>query len=113
MRGVNRVVLLGNLGSDPDVRKLKENLKVAKVSLATSETYRDKEGQKQTQTEWHTILLWNVLADLAELYLRKGHQIYVEGKLRTRNYEDSHGVKKYVTEVVADQILLLEKKASN
>jgi len=83
---------------------------MAKFSLATTESFRDKDGQTHSQTEWHTIVLWHNLAELARNYLTKGSLVYIEGKLKTRNYEDKEGVKRYVTEVVADQLIMLVKK---
>jgi single-strand DNA-binding protein len=110
MRGLNKVTLIGNLGNDPNIQTLEGNIKVAKFSLATSENYKDSNGQNQTSTDWHNIVLWRGLADLAQNYLRKGSLVYVEGKLKTRSYDDKDGQKKYVTEIVADNILLLDKK---
>ena len=110
MRGLNKVTLIGNLGNDPSIQTLEGNTKVAKFSLATSESYRDSNGQNQTVTDWHNIVLWRGLADLANNYLKKGSLVYVEGKLKTRSYDDKDGQKKYVTEIIADSILLLDKK---
>jgi single-strand DNA-binding protein len=110
MRGVNKVILVGNLGKDPEVQTLNENVKVAKFSLATTESYKDENGQTHANTEWHTIILWRGLADLAEKYLRKGSMIYLEGKLKTRFFEDKEGNKRYVTEIIGEQIVLLDKK---
>lgn len=111
MRGLNKVTLIGNVGKDPDVQILENKVKVAKCSLATSETYKDEHGQSQSVTDWHTIIFWRGLADLAESYVRKGSLVYVEGKLKTRSYNDKEGNKRYVTEVIAEQIILLDKKA--
>jgi single-strand DNA-binding protein len=110
MKGLNKVLLLGNLGKDPEVLTLEGNVKVAKFSLATSETYRDDKGQSHTTTEWHSIVLWRGLAELAEKYLHKGSSVYIEGKNKTRSYDDKQGSKRYVTEVIGEQILLLDKK---
>jgi single-strand DNA-binding protein len=110
MKGLNKVLLLGNLGKDPEVQILEGNIKVAKFTLATSESYKDDKGQTVTQTEWHTIILWRGLADLAEKYLKKGSSVYLEGKNRTRSFEDKQGVKRHVTEVVAEELILLDKK---
>ena len=96
MRGVNRVMLIGNLGKDPDVQHLDGNIGVAKFPLATTETYKDRSGKLISQTEWHTVVLWRGLAELAQKYLHKGSLIYVEGRLRTRSWEDKEGNKKYV-----------------
>ncbi len=100
MRGVNRVVLIGNLGKEPDLQYLEGNIAVAKFPLATTETYKDKNGALVSQTEWHTVVLWRGLAELAQKYLHKGSLIYVEGRLRTRSWEDKEGNKKFATEVV-------------
>jgi len=109
MRGLNKVSLIGNLGKDPEIRTLEGSIKVAKFSLATSESFKDKNGVLQTETEWHTIVAWRNVADLAEKYLRKGSAIYLEGKLKTRSYEDKEGNKKYVTEVIAESFIMLDK----
>jgi single-strand DNA-binding protein len=110
MRGLNKVTLIGNLGNDPTVQTLEGNIKVAKFSLATTENYKDSNGQNQSSTDWHNIVLWRGLAELSEKYLHKGSLVYVEGKIKTRNYEDKEGQKKYVTEIVAEEIILLDKK---
>tara|TARA_Y100000992_G_C21109083_1_gene416383 strand:+ start:169 stop:576 length:408 start_codon:yes stop_codon:yes gene_type:complete len=107
MSGVNKVILLGNLGKDPEVRRLDDGRGVANFSLATSETYKNKSGEKVTNTEWHNIVLWSPLADIAENYLKKGSQVYIEGKIANRSYEDKDGVKKYISEVVGREITLL------
>lgn len=110
MRGLNRVTLIGNLGQDPELRKLEGNISVAKLSMATSEAYKDENGQTQTHTEWHTVILWRNMAEMAEKYLKKGSLICIEGKLRTRNYDAKNGEKRYVTEVIGENILMLDKK---
>jgi single-strand DNA-binding protein len=110
MKGLNKVMLIGNLGKDPEVQTLEGNIKVAKFSLATTESFKDDKGQTHNNTEWHSIVVWRGLADLAEKYMRKGSSVYIEGKNRTRSYDDKQGTKRYVTEVVGDQILLLDKK---
>lgn len=98
---VNKVILVGNLGADPDVRTLQDGTKLVNLSVATSETWRNKDGERQERTEWHRVVVFNErLADVAERYLRKGSKIYLEGALQTRSYEDRDGVKKYVTEIV-------------
>tara|TARA_A100001011_G_scaffold400378_1_gene514506 strand:- start:3390 stop:3806 length:417 start_codon:yes stop_codon:yes gene_type:complete len=109
MAGVNKVILLGHLGKDPDVKKLDSGKSVANFSLATSEVYKNKEGEKVTNTEWHNIVLWSPLAEIAESYLKKGSQLYLEGKISNRSYEDKDGVKKYISEVVGRDITLLGK----
>lgn len=105
----NKVILVGNVGKDPDIRRFENNIK-ASFSLATSETYTPKGGERVTQTEWHNIVAWRRLAELAENYIRKGTQILVEGKLRYRSYDDRDGNKKYVVEVEADTIQLLGRR---
>jgi single-strand DNA-binding protein len=110
MRGVNRVMLIGNLGKDPHVDYLEGNIGVAKFPLATTETYKDRNGKLVSQTEWHTVVLWRGLADLAAKYLHKGSLVYIEGRLRTRSWEDKEGNKKFATEVVGDNLIMLEKK---
>jgi single-strand DNA-binding protein len=101
MAGVNKVILVGNLGKDPEVRHLENGRAVATFSLATSETYKNKNGERVTATEWHNIVMWTPLAEIAEKYLKKGNQILVEGKITTRSYEDKEKVKRYTTEIVA------------
>lgn len=113
MRGVNRVILIGNLGKDPDVQYLEGNIGVAKFSLATTETYKDRGGKLVSQTEWHTVVLWRGLADLAQKYLHKGSLVYIEGRLRTRSWEDKEGNKKFATEVVGDNLIMLDKRGES
>lgn len=110
MRGVNRVMLIGNLGKDPDIQYLEGNIGVAKFPLATTETYKDRGGKLISQTEWHTVVLWRGLAELAQKYLHKGSLIYIEGRLRTRSWEDRDGNRKFATEVVGDNLIMLEKR---
>jgi len=109
MAGINKVILIGNLGKDPEIRTLETGAKVATFSLATNEVYKDKDGNKKEVTDWHNIVLWRGLAELAEKYLRKGNQIYLEGKLKSRSYDDKDGNKKYITEVVAENMTFLGK----
>lgn len=111
MRGVNRVMLIGNLGKDPDVQVLEGNIAVAKFPLATTETFKDRTGKLVSQTEWHTVVLWRGLAELAQKYLHKGSLVYIEGRLKTRSWEDKEGLKKYATEVVGDNLIMLDKRA--
>ena len=113
MRGVNRVILIGNLGKDPDVQYLEGNIGVAKFPLATTETYKDRTGKLVSQTEWHTVVLWRGLAELAQKYLHKGSLIYVEGRLRTRSWEDKENNKKFATEVVGDNLIMLDKRGES
>lgn len=110
MRGVNRVMLIGNLGKDPDVQHLEGNIAVAKFPLATTETFKDRTGKLVSQTEWHTVVLWRGLADLAEKYLHKSSLVYIEGRLRTRSWDDKEGNRKFATEVVGDNLIMLDKK---
>ena len=110
MSGVNKVILVGHLGKDPEVRHLDNNVSVASFPLATSETY-NKDGRRVEQTEWHNIVMWRGLADIAAKYLHKGKLIYIEGKIRTRNYEDKEGIKRYSTEIVADNFTMLGRKS--
>jgi len=109
MAGVNKVIFLGNLGKDPEVRRLDDGRAVVNFSLATSESYKNKSGERVTNTEWHNIVLWTPLAEIAENYLRKGSQVYIEGKISNRSYDDKDGVKKYISEVVGREIKLLGK----
>jgi len=110
MKGLNKVTLIGNLGNDPNVQTLEGNIKVAKFSLATTENYKDSNGQNQSSTDWHNIVMWRGLAELAEKYLHKGSLVYIEGKIKSRSYDDKDGQKKYVTEIVAEELILLDKK---
>ena len=110
MSGINKVILVGHLGKDPEVRHLEGGVSVASFPLATSETY-NKEGRKIEQTEWHNIVMWRGLADVASKYLQKGKLVYIEGKLRTRSFEDKEGNKKYTTEVVAENFTMLGRKS--
>lgn len=107
MAGVNKVILVGNLGKDPEVRHLEGGNSVANFTLATNEYYKDKQGARVERTEWHNISAWRGLAELAEKYLKKGSQVYVEGKLRTRQYQDKDQQTRYITEIIAEEISLL------
>ena len=109
MSGINKVILVGHLGKDPEVRYLDGGVTVASFPLATSETY-NKDGKKIEQTEWHNIVMWRGLADTAAKYLKKGKLVYLEGKLRTRSFEDREGHKKYSTEIVAENFTMLGRK---
>lgn len=110
MAGVNKVILIGNLGADPEVRHLQNGASVANFRIATSETYKDRTtGEKREQTEWHSIVAWRGLAEITEKYLRKGSKVYVEGKLRTRQWQDKDGNTRYTTEVHADDMTLLDR----
>jgi len=105
--GVNKVILIGNLGKDPEVRYLDNGVAVANLSLATSENYKNKQGERVTQTEWHDVVLWRGLAEVAEKYLKKGSSVYVEGKLRTNKWVDKDENTRYKTEVLADKLTML------
>lgn len=107
MAGVNKVILVGNLGKDPEIRHLEGGNSVANFTLATNDYYKDKQGTRVERVEWHSIAAWRGLAELAEKYLRKGSQVYIEGKLRTRQYQDKDQQTRYITEIVADEITLL------
>lgn len=109
MSGVNKVILIGNLGKDPEVKYLESKVPVANFSLATNSSWKDKEGIKKEHTEWHNIVLWRGLAELAEKYLHKGDKIYIEGKLRTRSYEKDN-VTKYITEIIGENMTMLSGK---
>lgn len=112
MAGVNKVILVGNLGIDPEVRTLENGTKLARIRIATSESYTAKDGQRIEQTEWHNVVLWRQLADVAERFLTKGKQVYIEGKLQTRQWKDRDGNDRYTTEVVADTLQLLGRAPS-
>jgi len=110
---LNKVLLIGNVGKDPEIRHLQGGASVATITLATSERYKDRNGESRELTEWHTIIAWRQLADLAENYIRKGSQIYVEGRIRTRSWDDQNGQKRYATEIQADVIQLLGRRGDN
>lgn len=110
---INKVIIVGNLGSDPEVRSLESGSKVAKFSVATNENYQDKSGEWQKITEWHNVVAWRGLADRAENYLKKGSMVYVEGKLSTRKWQDQNGNDRYTTDVVARVLRSLEKRESS
>ncbi len=110
MAGINKVILVGNLGKDPEIRTFENGSKVAQFSLATTESYRDKDGNWQDQTEWHNIVLWRYLAEKAEKFFKKGTKIYLEGKIRSRSWEDKDNNKRYITEIVGDKVLMLDKR---
>lgn len=105
--GVNKVILIGNLGKDPEITRLESGVKKAVFSLATTEVYRNKEGEKVPHTEWHNIILWRGLAEVAENYLKKGNTVFVEGRIRKREYEDKDGVKRYITDILGDNMTML------
>jgi len=104
---VNKVILVGNLGKDPELRYTASGAAVATFSLATSERYKDRDGNSQEKTEWHNIVAWRQLAEICGKYLNKGRQVYIEGRIQTRSYDDRDGNKRYITEIVADQMQML------
>ena len=108
----NKVILIGNVGKDPEVRHLETGIAVASFTLATTERYKNRNGELQDQTEWHNIVCWRNLAELSEKYIKKGAQIFIEGKIRTRSWADQTGAKRYTTEIVADNIRLLDRKGA-
>lgn len=110
---VNKVILVGNLGKDPEVRHLENGTAVANFPLATSESYKDKNGERVSTTDWHNIVLWRGLAEVSEKFLKKGDKVYVEGKLKTRSWQDQEGNTKYTTEVVADNMTMLGKASDS
>ncbi len=110
---VNKVILVGNVGKDPEVRHLDSGVAVANLPLATSESYTAKNGDKISTTEWHNIVLWRGLAEVAEKYVKKGRQLYIEGRIKTRSYDDKDGNKKYITEIYADVMQMLGSRPDN
>ncbi|MBX2846343.1 MAG: single-stranded DNA-binding protein [Saprospiraceae bacterium] len=113
MRDVNKVILIGRLGKDPDIVNFESGTKKASFPLATGESYVDRNGNRVEQTEWHNIVLWRRLAEIAEQYMRKGDPIYLEGKLKTRSYDDRDGNKRYITEIEALNISMLSSKSES
>jgi len=109
---VNKVILLGNVGNDPEVKEIGEN-KVSNFSLATNKVFVNRNGEKITQTDWHRIVCWGKLADIMQKFVKKGNRIFLEGEIRYRSYEDNKGEKKFITEIFANVIRLIEKKESN
>lgn len=113
-RGVNKVILIGNLGNDPEVRYLPSGGPVATISIATSESWKDKQtGQTQERTEWHRVVFFNRLAEICGEYLRKGSKVYVEGSIRTRKWQDKTGVERYTTEIMGNSLQMLDSKGGN
>ena len=108
---VNKVILVGNVGKDPETRYLEGGTAVCSFPLATSETYRNRDGERITNTEWHNVVLWRGLAEIAEKYVRKGSQLYIEGRIRTRSWDDREGNKRYTTEIVGDNMQMLGKRS--
>jgi single-strand DNA-binding protein len=107
MSGVNKAILIGNLGSDPELRHTASGMAVANFSLATSENFKGRDGQRETRTEWHRIVTFGKLAEICGQYLKKGKQVYIEGRIQTRNWEDQSGNKRYTTEIVANNMTML------
>lgn len=107
MASLNKVMLIGNLGKDPEVRAIPSGVKVANFPIATSESYTGKDGNKVEKTEWHNIVMWRGLAEVAEKYLKKGNPVFIEGRLQTRSWDDQNGQKRYTTEIVADNMVML------
>lgn len=112
MASVNKVTILGRLGGDPEVKEISQGSTVANFSVATSDAWTDKNGQKQERTEWHRIVVWGKLAELCGRYLSKGRQVYLEGRLQTRSWEDQDGVKRYTTEIMASAVKFIDSKGS-
>ena len=110
MAGVNKVILIGNLGADPEIRHLQNDVTVANFNIATTEYFKDKQtGERREQTEWHRVVAWRWHAQTAEKYLRKGSKVYIEGKLRSRQYQDKDGQTRYITEIVCDEMNMLDR----
>jgi single-strand DNA-binding protein len=105
----NKVQLIGNLGNDPEIITLESGKKLAKFSLATNEYYKDADGQKQTKTEWHNLIAWNKTAEIIEKYVSKGKEIAIEGKLTNRSWDDKEGNKRYITEVIVNEVVMFSK----
>ena len=110
---VNKAILIGNVGKDPEIRYLENGTPFCTITLATNETYQNKAGDRVTKTEWHNVVLWRGLAEVASKYVKKGSQIYIEGRIRTRSYDDKDGNKKYITEIVADNMQLLGRRSDD
>ena len=110
MRGLNKVMLIGNLGADPEVRRLESGAVVAQFRVATTEVYKDKSGNRAEQTEWHNIVVWNKLAEIAEKYLKKGSGIFVEGRIRSREYMDKNNVQRRAFEIIGNNFQMLDRK---
>lgn len=112
-RSVNKVILVGNLGKDPELRYTNSGVAVATFSIATNESWKDPEGNLQERTQWHNIVAWRKLAEICGEYLKKGNKVYVEGRLQHRNYDDKNGVKRYVSEIVLDEMVMLDSKGAS
>jgi single-strand DNA-binding protein len=112
-RSINKVTLIGNLGKDPELRYTSSGVAVATFSLATNESWKDQDGNLQDKTQWHNIVAWKKLAEICGEYLKKGSKVYLEGRLQYRTYDDKNGVKKYITEIVLDEMLMLDSRGSS
>lgn len=112
-RGLNKVMLIGNLGSDPDVRSTSDGTRVATLSLATNFTFKNAKGEKKTQTEWHRVTAWRGLADISQNYLKKGSKLYIEGRISYGSFTDKEGIKRYTTEIIAEELTMLDSRDSN
>ncbi len=113
MSGINKVILIGHVGKEPEIRHVSNGRAVNKFSLATTERYKNKAGERVEKTEWHNITLWTPLAEIVDKYVRKGSKLYIEGRLRTHSYEDDAGAKRYFTEVEARELVMLDTKADS
>lgn len=113
MAGVNKVILVGNLGNDPEVATIDSGVKRASFSVATTESFKNKNGDRTEHTEWHRVTVWRGLADVAEKYLRKGSKVYVEGRIRSREYTDKDNIKRYFTDIIADNFQMLDRADNN
>lgn len=113
MRGVNKVILIGNLGKDPDIQFLEGNIAVARFSLATTEKFKDNNGKVIAHTEWHNIVVWRGLAEMAQKFLKKGNRIYLEGRLKSRFWEDKDHKRNTITEIIADNVIMMDSKEGN
>ena len=111
-RSINKVILIGNLGQDPELRYTSAGVAVATFTLATNESWKDQDGNAQERTQWHNLVAWRKLAEICGEYLKKGSRIYAEGRIQYRNYDDKNGVKRYVTEIVLDQMMMLDSRSS-
>jgi len=112
-RSINKVILIGNLGQDPELRYTSAGVPVATFTLATNESWKDQDGNLQERTQWHNIIAWRKLAEICGEYLKKGSRVYIEGRIQYRNYDDKNGIKRYVTEIIADQMMMLDTKGAS
>jgi single stranded DNA-binding protein (ssb) len=111
-RSINKIILIGNLGQDPELRYTSSGVAVASFSMATSESWKDQDGNVQEKTQWHKLVAWRKLAEIVGEYLKKGSKVYVEGRIQYRSYDDKNGVKRDITEIVVDQLLMLDSKGA-